>query len=341
VSYSGLNRIPILLTGPLLHRLGEAVVPLSGGDLIGSRPVDFHLDALRAFGADGHAKTVGLHGARIRLPFPSVGATETVLLTAAVARGRTVLENAAIEPEIIELALFLQRMGAGIELRADRRFVVEGGAGLTGARQRLGGDRIEAFSYLVAGLATGGEVRIVGCSQDRLVAAIANLHRMGAHVDIADDAISARLPGGGRPVAVATSTHPGFMTDWQAPLVVLFTQVPGMSVLHETVFEERLGYVEALRTMGAQAELFDQCLAGQACRFHEGEFRHSVVVRGRTPLRGAELTMPDIRAGFAYLLAAATATGTSTIGGVHHLERGYDQVFDKFSELGLGVRALP
>src|SRR5436305_11278588 len=234
VSYSGLNRMPILLVGPLLHRIGEAFVPFVGGDRIGPRPVDFHVEALRQFGAeveltaDGlEAKAVSLHGARIRLPWPSVGATETVLLTAALAEGRTVLENAAIEPEVVELALFLQRMGARIELQPDRRFVVEGVPHLTGADQCLGGDRIEAFSYLVPGLATGGSVRITGCAQERLVTAVTTLQRMGASFRITDDTITAwadRL----LPCAVRTSPHPGFMTDWQPPLVVLCTRVPGM-----------------------------------------------------------------------------------------------------------------
>src|SRR5919199_3243864 len=197
VSYTGLNRVPILLVGPLLHRIGEAFVPLVGGDRIGTRPVDFHVGALRQLGAEVEltdegleAKAVRLHGAHIRLPFPSVGATETVLLTAATADGRTTLENAAIEPEVVELALFLQRMGARIELQPDRRFVIEGVPRLAGAAQRLGGDRIEAFSYLVAGLATGGRVRIMGCSQDRLVTAISTLQRMGAEFAIDDDGIA-------------------------------------------------------------------------------------------------------------------------------------------------------
>ncbi|HZU75089.1 MAG TPA: UDP-N-acetylglucosamine 1-carboxyvinyltransferase [Acidimicrobiales bacterium] len=347
VGYSGLNRIPILLLGPLLHALGEATVPLAGGDLIGSRPLDFHLQALRTLGAEVEltatgitAKTTGLRGARIRLPFPSVGATETVLLSAARAEGRTVLENAAIEPEVVELALFLQRLGVGIELRTDRRFVIEGKPRLSGARQRLGGDRIEAFSYLVAALATGGSVKVVGCAHDRLVTAVATLQRMGATFEIGDDDILVRADDGLRPIAVATSPHPGFMTDWQSPLVVLFTQTDGLSVMHETVFEDRLGYVGALQEMGARIQLFDQCLVGEACRFHEGSYLHSVVVQGRSALSGADLKMPDIRAGFAYLLAAATASGPSRITGVHQLERGYDRVLEKFQSLGLDVRPI-
>jgi UDP-N-acetylglucosamine 1-carboxyvinyltransferase len=346
VSYSGLNRMPILLVGPLLHRIGEAFVPFVGGDRIGPRPVNFHVEALRQFGADVEitdqgleAKASKLHGARIRLPWPSVGATETVLLTAALAEGRTVLENAAIEPEVVELALFLQRMGARIELQPDRRLIIEGVHRLTGADQRLGGDRIEAFSYLVAGLATGGSVRITGCGQERLVTAISTLQRMGASFRITDDTITAwadRL----KPCAVRTSTHPGFMTDWQPPLVVLCTRAHGMSVVHETIFEDRLGYIDALQHMKAEIELFQQCLVGEACQFAETGALHSALIRGVSPLEGAEVAMPDIRAAFGYLIAAAAANSPSILHGVHHLERGYDHVFDKFSELGLGIRQL-
>ncbi|HWC11433.1 MAG TPA: UDP-N-acetylglucosamine 1-carboxyvinyltransferase [Acidimicrobiales bacterium] len=344
VSYTGLNRVPILLVGPLLHRIGEAFVPLVGGDRIGNRPVDYHVDALRRFGAEVEltpegleAKAVRLEGAHVRLPFPSVGATESVLLTAATAEGRTTLENAAIEPEVVELALFLQRMGARIEMQPDRVFVIEGVPRMTGGRQRLGGDRIEAFSYLVAGLATGGRVHIRGCSQDRLVTAISTLQRMGARFEISEDGIVAEAAQL-RPAAVQTSTHPGFMTDWQPPLVVLFTQVPGMSVVHETVFEDRLGYVDALRAMGAEVELFQQCLVGQACRFQQSGWKHSALVRGVTSLQGAEMAMPDVRGAFAYVIAAAAARSPSTLNGVHHLERGYDRPLEKFAQLGLRIR---
>ena len=346
VSYSGLNRTAILLVGPLLHRIGEAFVPFVGGDRIGPRPVDFHVEALRKFGAEVEvtdegleAKAGRLHGAHIRHEWPSVGATETVLLTAALAEGRTILENAATEPEVVELALFLQRMGARLELQPDRRFVIEGVPSLAGAGRRLGGDRIEAFSYLVAGLATGGSVRIIGCAQERLVTAISTLQRMGASFEITDDSITAtaeRL----RPCAVRTSPHPGFMTDWQPPLVVLCTRAEGMSVVHETLFEDRLGYIEALQSMQAEVELFEQCLVGRTCRFQETSALHSALVRGVSELQGAEVEMPDIRAAFAYVIAAAVAGSPSLLHGVHHLERGYDHVFEKFSDLGLRIRQL-
>ena len=254
VGYSGLNRIPILMIAPLLHRIGEAVVPLAGGDRIGGRPLDFHLDALRKLGVEIRlteegieAKAGRLQGAHIRLPFPSVGATETVLLAAARAEGRTVLENAAVEPEVVELALFLQRMGAGIELQPDRRFVIEGHDAALGVLRapRRRPDPAGLFLPRRRDSPPVGGVTVVGCAQDRLVTAISTLRRMGADFEIAESRIS--VSGRGlRPTAIHTSPHPGFMTDWQPPLVVLFTQVEGMSVIHETVFEDRLRYAELL-----------------------------------------------------------------------------------------------
>ncbi len=348
VRYSGLNRIPILLLGPLLHLHQEAFVPVAGGDKIGARPIDFHVEALRAFGAEVieddegiHASVVGrLQGTKITLPYPSVGATESILLTAAMAEGRTVLRNAATEPEIIELALFLQRMGARLELHPGRRFVIEGVERLHGATTTLAGDRLEAFSYLVAGLVTGGEVRVAGCPQDRLVTAISTLQRMGAEFEINDHWISASS-NGLRAVAIHTDTHPGFMTDWQSPLFVLMTQAEGMSVLHETVFEDRVRYpASVVAAMGGEIELFDTCLGGPDCRFHDTNAVHSAVVRGVSKLRGAEVEIPDVRAGFSGVIAAAAAEGSSVIGGVHHLERGYNRPFETFQSLGLRLERV-
>ena len=269
-------RVPLEFSGPEPHpdpparaRCSTAPTrrscPLVGGDRIGRRPVDFHVSALQQMGAEVEVQPQGitarmagrLRGTRITLPYPSVGATETVLLSAVLAEGRTVIHNAATEPEVVELALFLQRMGAQIALRPDRRFVIEGVESLSGATATLQGDRLEAFSYLVAGLMTGGEVRVGGCNQDRMVTAINTLQRMGAdardqrRVDQRQRHVSCD------PSAVQTDTHPGFMTDWQPPLIVLMTQADGMSVLHETVYEDRLGYVDAVKAMGGEIELFD------------------------------------------------------------------------------------
>jgi len=347
LEFSGLNRIPILLLGPLLHHNHEAFVPLVGGDRIGQRPVDFHIAALEAMGVEVDVTPQGiaaradrLRGARIALPYPSVGATETVLLSAVQAEGRTVLVNAAVEPEVTELALFLQRMGAQISFRPDRRIVVEGVDRLRGAATRLQGDRLEAFSYLVAGLMTGGRVRVAGCAQDRLVTAIDTLQKMGARFEITDEWISASADGL-RTAAVQTDTHPGFMTDWQPPLIVLMTQAEGMSVLHETVYEDRLVYVDALTQMGCEIELYDTCLGGPACRFHDTNAVHSAVVRGVSKLHGAEVTVPDVRAGFSSVIAAAVAEGPSLLHGINHLERGYHHPFETLESLGLRLERVP
>jgi UDP-N-acetylglucosamine 1-carboxyvinyltransferase len=183
---------------------------------------------------------------------------------------------------------------------------------------------------------TGGRVRVHGCAQDRLVTAISTLHRMGARFEITDEWVAAEADDL-RPAVVQTDTHPGFMTDWQSPLVVLFTQCRGLSVLHETLFEGRFPYVKALQRMGAEVELYDSCLGGKDCRFHEGTAVHSAVVRGPTPLHGTEITVPDIRGGFAYVLAAAAAEGPTLLHDVHHLERGYHKPLEAFEAIGLPI----
>jgi UDP-N-acetylglucosamine 1-carboxyvinyltransferase len=343
-SFTGRNRIPVLMLGPLLNLTGEAFVPLVGGDQIGPRPIDFHIQALTAMGAqitvdEGgiHATARRLHGTRVALPYPSVGATESVMLSAVLAEGRTVITNAAIEPEILELALFLQRMGAGIQLQPDRRILIDGVERLHGARTRLAGDRLEAFSYLVAGLLTGGRVRVHGCAQDRLVTAIETLRTMGARFEIEDEHISASAPDGLRSAAVHTDTHPGFMTDWQQPLLVLMSQARGLSVLHETVFENRFAYVRALQQLGCEIELFPMCLGGNACRFHDTNHLHSAVVHGPSKLVGAEVHVPDVRTGFSSVIAASIADGQSVLLDVESLERGYDEPLARLQSIGMAI----
>ena len=177
-----------------------------------------------------------------------------------------------------------------------------------------------------------------GCQQDRLVTAITTLARMGARFEITDDWIMASAPDGLRNAAVQTDTHPGFATDWQTPLMVLFTQAEGMSVLHETVFENWLVYVPALQGMGCEIEVFDACLGGPACQFHDTNAVHSAVVRGVSKLRGGDVTMPDVGAGFSAVLAAAASEGPSVLRGVHHIERGYHRPVEQFRSLGLELR---
>ena len=348
VAYSGLNRMPILCLPVLLHRFGQARVPLVGGDGIGARPVDFHREALAAMGAevrvdpDGITAAGTLRGADITLRYPSVGATESVLLAAVLASGRTILHNAAVEPEIDELVGFLGRMGAIIDRTGHRRYVIDGVTSLQPAAQRIAGDRVEAFSYLTAGIATKGKVTTTGCDPTRMAPAVALLRRVGATVRIdIDGAIEAEAPYGLDPVAVSTAPWPGFATDWQPPLVAALTQAQGVSAVHETVFEDRLGYTDQLALMGATVQTFNDCLGGGHCRFGSGRHRHSALVAGPTKIHGAEVAMEDIRAGFGLAVAAVTATGDSLLSGVHHLERGYDSVLHKFRHLGADITTPP
>ncbi len=345
--YTGLNRIPILFIGPLLNRIGEAEVPVVGGCTIGERPVGFHIDGLEAMGAridysgdtkSYRARADRLQGCHHRLPYPSVGATENLLLSAVTAHGTTVIENAAIEPEIIDLILLLQNMGAVVSVEVDRRIIVEGVRELRGASHRVVDDRIEVASYAAAAVATGGDVEIVGARQEHLLTFLNTLRHIGADFETTESGMRFAAPAGKLSARhIETGVHPGFMTDWQQPTVVLLTQVEGPSVIHETVYENRFGYTETLRNMGADIVLTKQCLGSNRCRFAERNFVHSAVVTGPTPLAATDLAIPDLRAGFAYVMAALLATGTSTIRNVHYLQRGYEDIPGKLAALGSTV----
>ncbi|MGH3680526.1 MAG: UDP-N-acetylglucosamine 1-carboxyvinyltransferase, partial [Natronosporangium sp.] len=261
--HAGSSRIPILFCGPLLHRLGQAVIPDLGGCHIGPRPIDFHLQALREFGAvvdktdAGLLLTApsGLRGCKLDLPYPSVGATEQVLLTAVMAQGVTELRNAAIEPEIVDLICVLQKMGAIITVHAERVIEIEGVPRLGGFVHRPIPDRIEAASWAAAALATGGDVTVRGARQVDMMTFLNVFRSIGGAYAVDDAAPDGGIrfwhPGGElRATAIETAVHPGFMTDWQQPMVVALTQARGLSIVHETVYEQRLGYTTALSQMG-------------------------------------------------------------------------------------------
>jgi UDP-N-acetylglucosamine 1-carboxyvinyltransferase len=346
--YSGLNRIPILLAGALLHRFGRAVIPAPGGCDIGARPLDFHLQGFQHLGAtvehrDGayHFSADRLTGARITLPFPSVGATENLMMAAVLARGTTEIRNAAVEPEIVDLALLLQSMGAIISQETDRTWIIRGVDTLKPADHRVVNDRIEAASFAAAAIATRGDVFIRGADQLHLLTFLNWLRRAGGEFEVHSDGI--RFLGKDsklKAVAAETGVHPGLMTDWQQPLVILLTQSEGMSVIHETVYENRFGYTEALNRMGANIQLFSECLGGSTCRFRHLNHKHSAVILGPSPLHGADIEIPDLRAGFSYLVAAALAKGRTTLTGVRDIERGYDRVVEKFRDLGLTIDVI-
>ncbi|SER68812.1 UDP-N-acetylglucosamine 1-carboxyvinyltransferase [Pedococcus cremeus] len=342
-AHAGSSRVPVLLCGPLLHRLGEAFIPDLGGCRIGERPINYHLDVLRQFGADVQKRPEGLRltapgglrGAKVHLPYPSVGATEQVLLTAVRAQGVTELSNAAVEPEIIDLICVLQKMGAIISVETDRVIKIEGVERLGGFDHRAIPDRIEAGSWACAALATRGDVYVRGAQQQPMMPFLNVFRKVGGAFDIDDEGIRFWHPGGRlESLALETDVHPGFMTDWQQPLVVALTQTSGLSIVHETVYENRLGFTEALAEMGAVIQLYRECLGGSPCRFGRANFRHSAVISGPTPLRGAEITVPDLRGGFSYLIAALAAEGQSKVHGIDLIYRGYERFSDKLDALG-------
>ncbi|MGN6332345.1 MAG: UDP-N-acetylglucosamine 1-carboxyvinyltransferase [Motilibacteraceae bacterium] len=346
LTHAGSSRIPILFCGPLLHRLGRAFIPDLGGCRIGDRPIDFHLEALRQFGAlvdkapDGLRLSApdGLRGAKLALPYPSVGATEQVLLTAVLAEGVTELRNAAVEPEVLDLIAVLQKMGAIIAVATDRVIRITGVPRQRGFVHRAKTDRIETASWASAALATRGDVYVRGARQADLMTFLNVFRSIGGEFDVDDEGIRFWHPGGElRPLALETDVHPGFATDWQQPLAVALTQAAGMSILHETVYENRLGFLEALAQMGATVQLFRECLGGTPCRFGARNYLHSAAISGPAKLHGTELVIPDLRGGFSHLIAALAAEGTSTVRGVGVIHRGYENFRGKLAALGAQV----
>jgi UDP-N-acetylglucosamine 1-carboxyvinyltransferase len=331
--------------GPLLSRTGAAEVPILGGDKIGPRPVDLHLEALGALGAKievledrFQAKAPnGLKGARIRFRFPSVGATESAILAAALAKGKTVIENAATEPEVIDLIKMLQKMGAIIGLGADRVIYIEGVKKLSGTTHRVLPDRNEAVSFACLAVASGGIIKVEDAIQEHLITFLNALRKVGGEYSVEDDDIVFSRDGKLMPTEIETDTHPGFMTDWQQPFAVLLTQAEGTSVIHETIYEDRFGYTLDLNSMGANIKVFSKCMGELSCRFNGQGRNHSAVISGPTPLKGTALKVRDLRSGIAHLVAALVAKGESVIEGVEEIERGYERIDERLRLLGAEI----
>lgn len=345
-AHAGDSRIPILFCGPLMHAIGEAFIPDLGGCKIGDRPIDYHLEVLRTFGAVVEKRPggislsapKGLRGAKLELPYPSVGATEQVLLTAVKAEGITELKGAAVEPEIHDLIAVLQKMGAIITVQTDRTIRIEGVTHLRGYNHVALPDRNEAASWASAALATGGDIFVRNAAQRDLTAFLNTYRKIGGEFDVTDEGIRFWHGGGPlNPLVLETDVHPGFMTDWQQPLVVALTQATGVSIVHETVYENRFGFTDALVRMGASIQLHRECLGSIPCRFGQRNFLHSAVVSGPTPLKGAAIDIPDLRGGFSHLIAALAAEGTSTATGLEIINRGYEHFMDKLLGLGADV----
>jgi UDP-N-acetylglucosamine 1-carboxyvinyltransferase len=341
-----INRIGVLTAGPLLLRSGEAKIPKPGGDQIGARPINFHLDALIKLGTTVKEhkdfyllKAKRLIGTDITLPFPSVGATENIIITASLAIGKTTIHNAAIEPEIMDLIMLLQKMGAVIDVKTDRTIVITGVEKLHGAEHRVIPDRLEAASFACAAIASKGDITIHDARHADMITFLNTIRLIGAEYEVLKDGIRFYYKGELKPISIETDVHPGFMTDWQPPMTILLTQANGISTLHETVYENRFGYIKELNKMGAAIELTNDCL-GSPCRFNGTNYYHSAVIKGKTPLRSAEINVPDIRAGFSYLVAAILAKGETLVHGIHYIDRGYENIDQKMRKLGVKIKRV-
>jgi UDP-N-acetylglucosamine 1-carboxyvinyltransferase len=331
-------RSSFILLGPILARFGRVIISNPGGDRIGRRPVDLHVDAMRALGAEveyrnGYyfAKAPGrLRGGMVEFPFVTVMGTENAILAATLADGHTVIRPAAREPEIDDLIAMLQSMGAEVERTAPDVVEVEGRRRLRGADHRVIPDRIEAGTFVVAAAITGGEVAVEGVECDHLGAFLDVVMAMGVSVACGKDRIEVRgAPAGSgayRAADVTTAPYPGFATDLQPPTGVLLSQATGTSRIDETIYEDRLEWLAGLAKMGAPVRILD---------------RHRAEIDGPARLVGREMEIGDLRAGASLILAALAADGTSVIHGAHHVKRGYENIERKFLDLGARIERLP
>lgn len=322
-------RASFLVMGPLLARKGRAQISLPGGCSIGARPIDLHLKAFEAMGAvinlengDIEAKAPnGLKGAQIYLDFPSVGATENILMAASMAEGKTVLENAAEEPEIVDLATYLNSMGANIRGAGTNVIRIEGVKELHGANHAVIPDRIEAGTFMVGAAMTQGNVFVENAISEHLKPLISKLKEVGAEVQEEIDGIRVIGHAPLRPADIKTLPYPGFPTDMQAQFMALTTICQGTSVVTETVFENRFMHVDEFKRMGAKIRI-------------EGR---SAIVEGVPRLKGASVNATDLRAGAALVLAGLVADGETEVGYLYHIDRGYDNLVLKLQRLGADI----
>ncbi len=324
-------RASFLVFGPLLAKLGRARVSLPGGCAIGSRPVNLHLRGFEELGAEvsmgggyTQVKRDGLIGAKISLDFPSVGATENLMMAAALAKGKTTIENAAKEPEIVDLANFLNKMGARIKGAGTETIKIIGVKELKGTDYSIIPDRIEAGTYMIAAAITRGDVTLEGAKIEHLEALITKLHKAGVEIKDEEKAIRIKAKGRIKSVDVKTMPYPGFPTDMQAQFMALMSITPGISFITETIFENRFMHVSELLRMGADIKI-------------EGS---SAVVKGVKSLSEAPVMATDLRASAALILAGLIAKGRTEISRIYHLDRGYERIVEKLSNLGAKIERV-
>jgi UDP-N-acetylglucosamine 1-carboxyvinyltransferase len=328
-------RASFILLGPLLARFGRVIISNPGGDRIGRRPVNLHVDAMRALGAEieyrnGYyfARSPGrLRGATVEFPGVTVMGTENALLAATLADGHTTIRPAAQEPEVDDLIEFLRDMGAEVGRTAPDTIEVEGRRRLRGAEHRVVPDRIEAGTFVIAAAVTGGEVTLTGAPHQHLGAFLDMLGEVGVRTSGSGDRLTVQAgdPQRYRATDITTAPYPGLATDLQSPTAVLLSQANGTSHIHETIFEDRLEWMDELRRMGASVDITD---------------KHHAQLHGPCRLQGAEVEMGDLRAGASLMLAALAADGESVIHGAHQVRRGYEDIEGKFLDLGASIEVL-
>lgn len=319
----------VLIMSPILAKFGHVKLPLPGGCKIGARPIDLHLKGFSAMGAkikQGHGFVEvtckdGLKGAKIYLDFPSVGATENIMIAASLANGTTIIENAAVEPEIVDLAHFLCEMGADINGEGTDTVVVKGVSRLHKTNHNIIPDRIEAGTFLICGAATGSEIKLEGADPNHIKPLLAKLGEMGCAYDTSDKTITLKPNGRPKAVDIKTMPHPGFPTDLQAQIMSLLTVADGNGMIVETIFENRFSHIPELCRMGAKIKT-------------EG---NAAFIEGVPRLSGAGVKATDLRAGAALAVAAIKASGTSEIHDIEHIERGYENFVDKLRSLGVEI----
>jgi len=327
--YVSKMRASIVVLGPILARNGHAKVSMPGGCTIGSRPIDLHLKGLEAMGAkitqvggDITATADKLKGATIYMDFPSVGATQNLMMAATLADGVTTIENAAREPEIVDLALLLNEMGADVKGAGTETLVIKGVKSLHGTQHAVVQDRIEAGTFMVAAAMTSGDILIKDAIWEHNRPLISKLLEMG--VDVKEEEGGIRVTSDVsklKPVTVKTLPHPGFPTDMQAQFTALMAVVKGESTMIETVFENRFQHLEEMRRMGLHSEIL----------------RDTAMIHGGLPLQGAQVMSTDLRASAALILTGMVAEGTTTVGKLTHLDRGYYQFHEKLAKLGANI----
>lgn len=349
------SRAGMMFAGPLLAKFGQAVLPVPGGDKIGARPIDRHLAGLEALGVkielvDGvfHLRAPGgLTGGKYRFEKNTHTGTETLIMAAVKALGRTILENAALEPEVDNLIAFLNAAGGQIKRVEPRTIIIDGVSRLSGVRHTVIADRNAVVTFACAALATQGDILVTGADKSALMAFLAKIEEIGGGVEAGSQGIRFFSQRGLTASNVVTSPYPGFMTDWQPVWTALMTQAEGVSTIHETVYENRFGHVPTLVKMGARIELFDppEEKAEEVYNFNIdsslAQNRHAIRIFGPTPLVGCEVTVNDVRMGATILLAGMVATGkTVIIDPQDQIRRGYEKLDENLASLGAKIEAV-